>query len=85
MRLTKKCRKHYITSSEIVNEQIFTNMFDKLGQLEDIEDKLGIDLITFLKGIDADKCFMQITEDKKFYLSKEGLLRFIQELLFMYW
>ena len=66
----------------------------KLCQLEDIEEELGIDLITFLKGIDPDTCFMQITKDKQFYLcgdayygnySKGGLLKFIQELLFMYW
>ena len=66
----------------------------KLGQLEDIEEELGIDLITFLKGIDPNTCFMEITKDKEFFLcgdayygnySKEGLLELIQELLFMYW
>ena len=73
---------------------IASEITDKLGKLEDIEEKLGIDLIAFLKGIDPDTCFMEITKDKKFYLcgdayygkySKEGLLNLIQELLFMYW
>ena len=81
MRLTYKNEEKYEPRAYNIGEQII----NKLGQLEDIEDKLSIDLITFLKGIDTDKCFMQITEDKKFYLSKEGLLEFIQELLFMYW
>ena len=67
---------------------------NKLGQLEDIEEELGIDLITFLKGINPNTCFMEITKDKKFYFcgdayygdySKEALLELIQNLLFMYW
>jgi hypothetical protein len=72
----------------------FNAEYGKLADLEDIEDELGIDLITFLKGIDPNTCFMEITKDKKFYLcgdayygnySKESLLELIQELLFMYW
>ena len=66
----------------------------ELIKYKNIEEELGIDLITFLKGIDPNTCFMQITKDKKFYLcgdayygdySKEELLKLIQELLFMYW
>ena len=67
------------------------DLADKYGELS---EQLGIDLITFLKGIDPNTCFMEITEDKQFYLcgdayygnySKEELLKLIQELLFMYW
>ncbi len=66
----------------------------ELKQYKSIEKELGIDLMTFLKGIDPNTCFMEITKDKKFYLcgdayygdySKEELLKLIQELLFMYW
>lgn len=63
-------------------------------QYKIIEEELGIDLITFLKGINPNTCFMEITKNKEFYLcgdayygnyKKEELLKLIQELLFMYW
>lgn len=96
MRLTKKFtlseNGYYYYSTQ--DNEYTSPLVDKLGQLEDIEEELGIDLITFLKGIDPNTCFMEITKDKDFYLcgdaycgnfSKEGLLEFIQRLLFMYW
>ncbi len=103
MRLTKKYKEDYFVNPDnkklmevdIENDHNSSQIIrNKLGQLEDIEDELGIDLITFLKGIDPDTCFMEITKDKKFYLcgdayygnySKEELLKLIQKLLFMYW
>ena len=62
----------------------------ELKKYKDIEKELGIDLITFLKGIDPNTCFMEITDyfcGDAYYgnYSKEGLLELIQELLFMYW
>lgn len=99
MRLTSKYgyigeNKKLVVGRGYVSQFNVTECTNKLGQLEDIEDELGIDLVTFLKGIDPDTCFMQITKDKEFYLcgdayygnySKEELLKFIQKLLFMYW
>lgn len=91
MRLTEKANNK--NCSYDIKKGCLCNSFNKLGQLEDIEEQLGIDLITFLKGIDPDTCFMEITKDKEFYLcgdaycgnfSKQELLKFIQELLFMY-
>ena len=95
MRLTKKIDNEYsVIANKIDLTACGNNAIQKLGQLEDIEEELGIGLITFLKGIDPNTCFMEITADKQFYLcgdaycgdySKEGLLKLIQELLFMYW
>ena len=72
----------------------FFDLYNKIGQLEDVEEKLGIDLVQFIKGTDPDTCFMEITEDGKFDLcgdaycglfDEKDLLEFIQQLLFMYW
>ena len=88
-----------ITKDKELSDEIFQerklrcDIYNKLHDLEDIEDELGIDLIAFLEGTDADTCFMEITKDKKFYFcgdayygeyTKEDLLKLIQELLFMY-
>ena len=45
MRLTEKNGEMFLT------KQPFTDMIVKLGQLEDIEDELGIDLITLFKAL----------------------------------
>lgn len=95
MRLTSKEETEMFDNlTKYYSTENYLDAIHKLGQLEDIEDELGIDLITFLKGIDPNTCFMEITKDKTFYLcgdayygdySKEELLRFIQQLIFMYW
>ena len=50
----------------------------KLGQLEDIEEELGIDLITLFKVVNADKVFQSefigIQEYEVWGMSKKGLL-----------
>ena len=97
-KLHKKEEEYKDTDKDYYSEYKAKNLdeyrYVKLGQLENIEEKFGIGLIEFLTGIDPDTCFMEITEDKKFYLcgdayygnySKEELLQLIQELLFMYW
>ena len=97
-RLTYKRGKGLLVENNIeyglLNGVCYQDCVDKLGQLEDIEQELGIDLVTFLKGINPNTCFMEITRDKKFDFcgdayygtySKEQLLKLIQELLFMYW
>ena len=91
MRLTKKKDNRYVSN---LDYSLSKSIIKKLGQLEDIEEELGIDLLTFLKGVDPDTCFMEITKDKQFdfcgdayhgrYTKKE-LLELIQNLLFMYW
>jgi hypothetical protein len=48
-RFTHKITHNYITPSNVENiEQLCLN---KLGQLEDIEEELGIDLITLFKAL----------------------------------
>ncbi len=55
MRLTRKCKETLYTPEmydfNIIDNQPVSNcdIINKLGQLEDIEEWLGMDLITFLK------------------------------------
>ena len=88
-RLTKKVGENYCSNGN----GDFYGLYNKLGQLEDEEELLDIDLLTFLKGEDHDTCFMRITKDGKFdfcgdayygEMTKEQLLNFIQELIYMY-
>ena len=51
MRLTKKDGKHYFSIAESVVFDEEQQCIDKLGQLEDIEEELGIDLITLFKAL----------------------------------
>lgn len=60
MRLTKKYKEDYFVNSDnkeltkldIENDQNSSQIIrNKLGQLEDIEDELGIDLITLFKAL----------------------------------
>ena len=51
MRLTKKYDNEYES-----NESEY-NVWQKLGQLEDIEDDLGIDLVTLFKLINTKKLY----------------------------
>ncbi len=37
-----------------------TEIFDKLGQLEDFEEELGIDLITLLKALDQEDVYVKL-------------------------
>ena len=62
MKLTKKNDNHYVIKNLNYDNTIAVNQ--KLGQLEDIEEELGIDLITLFKAIkngiykkDEDLCF----------------------------
>ena len=48
MRLTEKFNGKYCYKNQAF---IHTNIVDKLGQLEDIEDELGIDLIILFKAL----------------------------------
>ena len=48
MRLTKKTQYGYENESREI-----TQCSDKLGQLEDIEEELGIDLITLFKALNS--------------------------------
>ncbi len=50
MRLTKKNQNSYSYKTEGVYIES-TECLNKLGQLEDIEDELGIDLITLFKAL----------------------------------
>lgn len=66
MRLTRKENNYYIGSNEEWNELIKTKLVDlnyvfkleqKLGQLEDIEDDLGIDLIILFKALKSKELY----------------------------
>ena len=52
MRLTKKSEKDYMgyePIEELVKENNASPIIGKLGQLEDIEEELGVDLLTLIK------------------------------------
>lgn len=49
MRLTTKIVNNYIVPDNV--ENIIVKSLNKLGQLEDIEEELGIDLITLFKAL----------------------------------
>lgn len=50
MRLTNKRKDGFY---EDIDECVVTNCSNKLGQLEDIEEELGVDLITLWKAINT--------------------------------
>lgn len=55
MRLTKKrADGHY----DDLDECVSTRCSDKLGKLEDIEDELGIDLVTLFKAVSCG-CYLK--------------------------
>jgi hypothetical protein len=51
MRLTCKTANGYCDMQIATRE----NKLEKLGQLEDIEDELGIDLVTLIKALESPK------------------------------
>lgn len=48
-RFTKKCEKYYVSSLDPVSSH--NGAMNKLGPLEDIEEELGIDLLTLFKAL----------------------------------
>jgi len=64
MRLTMKCEngKYFsIVESVVFDEE--QQCIDKLGQLEDIEEELGIDLITLFKALKQETLFIKTDFD----------------------
>ena len=51
MRLTKKRESNYPSAYEWREHHLANEPLNKLGQLEDIEEELGIDLITLFKAL----------------------------------
>ena len=56
MRLTEKTAEGYALNRNLLRPEhdvllVAKDVTDKLGQLEDIEDELGIDLITLIKAL----------------------------------
>ena len=87
MRLTKKFKNIYVYNfdkncdfEERKERSIETHnkIVDKFGQLEDIEDELGIDLITLHKSFEEDiwikfdNKIMFVPYDKKVFVFYEG-------------
>ena len=72
-RLTKRSGINYIARNKYCNydavltdaqlEAAYQQCVDKLGQLEDIEEELGIDLITLNKLRKADKIYVKFFDD----------------------
>lgn len=51
-RLTKKANdNNYVVDTYISLNEPWKSLINKLGQLEDIEDELGVDLITLFKAL----------------------------------
>jgi len=72
MRLTKiRSDGQYLINEEVIcNGNRVDNALKKLGQLEDIEEELGIDLITLFKAL------------KKGFYSKDGEYHHFSNLFF---
>lgn len=56
MRLTEKCKNNYAVKREMLRVGkdallVASELTDKLGKYEDIEEELGIDLAIFVKAI----------------------------------
>ena len=57
MRLTEKVNDKHCSYD--IKKGCLCSAFKKLGQLEDIEEELGIDLITFFKYLFTDKFYVR--------------------------
>ena len=68
-RLTRYCetKDEYVDANFGKDWKSSINIYNKLGQLEDIEEELGIDLITYFKIKNAEKVFV-----KEEYQSEKG-------------
>ena len=53
MRLTEKIKNYYFSKKDLVSDH--NEEINKLGQLEDIEEELGIDLAKLIKCIRSEK------------------------------
>ena len=65
MRLTEKCkvREHYRDMQfRPANFHTSIECYNKLGQLEDIEEELGIDLVTLFKALDEKQRIFALNE-----------------------
>ena len=70
MKLTKKDIKQsisnkYFIGARIVDKQMFATMCQELLEYKDIEEELGIDLITLFKALTKEYIF--IKQDNKIY------------------
>lgn len=83
MRLTKyEPNENSMFPYKLKDEELTTKLdsVHKLGQLEDIEEKLGIDLITFFKAMEEDiwikwnDKIMFVRYDDKYPVFCEGIL-----------
>ena len=64
MRLTDKVGIDYIYSNFVSLNEPHKSVANKLGQLEDIEEELGIDLITLFKALKNGIWFRNVVDNK---------------------
>ena len=83
-RLTKKAQfvRNLITGKEIkyISNESDQMCVDKLGKLEDIEEELGIDLITLFKAL---KDGIWTNQEQWYGDEKQGKIRFFQVRLLL--
>ena len=83
-RLTKKAQfvRNLITGKEIkyISNESDQTCVDKLGTLEDIEEELGIDLITLFKAL---KDGIWTNQEQWYGDEKQGKIRFFQVRLLL--
>lgn len=75
MRYTKKTKLFNGYTRDFAISYVIDKMTYKLGQLEDIEDELGIDLITLFKILEAEECYFE--EDGQCFIvgvNKNGVI-----------
>ena len=76
MRLTEKDK-----NKAFLTKQPFTEMINKLGKLEDIEEELGIDLIILFKAL-KNGCYFKETFD---YMGKTQTQIIFTEFTYLYY
>ena len=79
MRLTEKDKNgNYYTTGENIGKA-----YPKLGQLEDIEEELGIDLITLFKALKQQKVWTKYMNEIDFCDYCEYMLK--EDFIYFYW
>ena len=81
MRLTEK---EFVKKDYDIHEYDYQECINKLGQLEDIEDELGIDLITLFKALKQGFAYKFVQNDYNELYKKGFVKRLIISALFKY-
>lgn len=79
-RLTKKSSNGFLPKYERETKENYYDLVYKLGQLEDLEEEIGIDLITLFKAL---KNGIWTNQEQTYGDAKQGKIRFFQVRLLL--